>query len=124
MKLLLIIEKSKGKLWGRVNYKDDLISEFATSVDALEKKMRKLLKDFHQLPNIEFEHSYDLTVFFEEYDFLKQSKIAELAGMNPGLLRQYASGVKHPSPAQAKKIEKAVHDLAKELKAVSIYAEA
>ena len=93
-------------------------------VDALEKKMRKLLKDFHQLPNVEFEHSYDLTVFFEEYDFLKQSKIAELAGMNPGLLRQYASGVKHPSPGQAKKIEKAVHDLAKELKAVSIYAEA
>ena len=81
------------------------------------------MKDFHQLSNVEFEHSYDLTVFFEEYDFLKQSKIAELAGMNPGLLRQYASGVKYPSPEQAKRIEKAVHDLAKELKAVSIHAE-
>ena len=124
MKLLLIIEKSKGKLWGRVNYKDNLITDFATNIDTLEKKMRKLLKDFHELQNVEFDYSYDLTVFFEEYDFLKQSKIAELAGMNPGLLRQYASGVKHPSLEQAKKIEKAVHNLAKELKSVSIYAEA
>ena len=124
MKLLLIIEKSKGKLWGRVNYKDNLITDFATNIDTLEKKMRKLLKEFHELQNVEFDYSYDLTVFFEEYDFLKQSKIAELAGMNPGLLRQYASGVKHPSLEQAKKIEKAVHNLAKELKSVSIYAEA
>jgi transcriptional regulator with XRE-family HTH domain len=124
MKLLLIIEKSKGKLWGRVNYKDSMIADFASSVEALEKKMTRLLKDFHQVARPEFEYSYDLTAFFEEYDFLKQSKIAQLAGMNPGLLRQYASGVKYPSPEQAKKIEKAVHDLAKELKAVSIYAEA
>lgn len=124
MKLLLIIEKSKGKLWGRVNYKDNLITDFASSVDVLEKKMRKLLKDFHRLSDAEFEYSYDLTAFFEQYDFLKQSKIAELAGMNAGLLRQYACGVKYPSPEQAKKIEKAVHDLAKELKAVSIHAEA
>jgi ribosome-binding protein aMBF1 (putative translation factor) len=124
MKLLLIIEKSKGKLWGRVNYKDSLITDFATNVNTLEKKMKKLLKDFLELQNVEFEYSYDLTVFFEEYDFLKQSKIAELAGMNPGLLRQYASGVKHPSLEQAKKIEKAVHNLAKELKSISIYAEA
>jgi transcriptional regulator with XRE-family HTH domain len=124
MKLLLIIEKSKGKLWGRVNYRGNLITDFATNVNSLERKMRRLLKDFHQIPNVEFEHSYDLTAFFEEYDFLKQSKIAELAGMNPGLLRQYASGVKSPSADQAKKIEKAIHDLAKELKAVSIYAAA
>ena len=124
MKLLLIIEKSKGKLWGRVNYKDNLITDFATNIDTLEKKMIKLLKDFHKLQNVEFEYSYDLTVFFEEYDFLKQSKIADLAGMNPGLLRQYASGVKHPSLEQAKKIEKAIHNLSKELRAISIYAEA
>lgn len=124
MKLLLIIEKSKGKLWGRVNYRDNLITDFASNVNTLERKVRKLLKDFHQIPNVEFEHSYDLTSFFDEYDFLKQSKIAELAGMNPGLLRQYASGVKFPSADQAKKIEKAVHDLAKELRAVSIHAHA
>lgn len=123
MKLLLIIEKSKGKLWGRVTYRNNLITDFANNIDTLEKKMRKLLRDFHDLQKVEFEYSYDLTVFFDQYDFLKQSKIAEVAGINPGLLRQYASGVKHPSREQAKRIEKAVHNLAKELRSVSLYAE-
>jgi hypothetical protein len=46
--------------------------------------------------------------------------IAEPAGMNPGLLRQYASGVKFPSVAQAQKVEDAIQELAKELGAVSL----
>ena len=122
MKLLLVVEKDKGKLWGRITYKDNLISDFSRNMDGLEKKMIKLLKDFHGVEKVSFDHSYDLTVFFEQFDFLKQSKVAELAGINPGLLRQYASGVKHPSAEQAMKIEKAVHLLAKELQSVSLYA--
>lgn len=54
---------------------------------------------------------------------LKQTKIAELSGINPGLLRQYASGVKHPSPAQAKRIEVSIHQLADELNSVTLFAE-
>ena len=121
-KMLLIVEKDKGKLWGRVNYKNNLITDYAASLPALEKKLAKLLKDFHGIQDISFERSYDLTVFFEQFSYLKQSKIAELAGINPGLLRQYASGVKYPSIGQAKKIEKAIHELAKELQSVSLYA--
>lgn len=121
-KLLLIIEKDKGKLWGRITYKDNLITDYATNMPALEKKITKLLKDFHGVQNAAFVRSYDLTVFFEQFNFLKQSKVAELAGINPGLLRQYASGVKYPSADQAMKIEKAVHALAKELQSVSLYA--
>ena len=49
MKVLLIIEKNKGKLWGRVNYKDNLITDFASNIDTLEKKMRKSLKDFARI---------------------------------------------------------------------------
>jgi transcriptional regulator with XRE-family HTH domain len=120
MKILLTIEKDKGKLWGRVTYKNNLITDYAGSISALEKKMTRLLKDFHSIQKVSFDHSYDLTVFFEQFDFLKQSKIAELAGINPGLLRQYASGVKYPSADQVRKIEKAVHDLARELQLVSL----
>ena len=119
-KIVLIIEKDRGKLWGRLTYKNNLLTDYAASIPALEKKMAKLLKDFHAVEKISFERSYDLTVFFEEFDFLKQSKIAELAGINPGLLRQYASGVKYPSAAQARKIEDAIHELARELSVVSL----
>jgi hypothetical protein len=86
----------------------------------LGKKMAKLLKDFHSVEKVSFDRSYDLTVFFDEFNFLKQSKIAELAGINPGLLRQYASGVKYPSATQTPKIEDAVHELAREPGAVSL----
>jgi hypothetical protein len=120
MNFLLIIEKDKGKVWGRVTHKNNLITDYANSISTLEKKMAKLLKEFHGIRNSSFSHSYDLTVFFEEFNFLKQSKIAELAGVNPGLLRQYASGVKYPSADQVKKIEMAVHELAKELRSVSL----
>ena len=119
-KLLLIIEKDKGKLWGRVTYKNNLITDYAGSIGALEKKIAGVLKDFHGLEKVSFNYSYDLTVFFEQFNFLKQSKIAELAGVNPALLRQYASGVKYPSAGQVKKIEKAVHVIAGELQSVSL----
>jgi hypothetical protein len=122
MAIQLILEKEAGKLWGRITYEDNLIVDSATSLQALEKKMRKLLKDFHQVEDATFEYAYDLTVFFEEFNFLNQSKIAALSGINPGLLRQYASGVKNPSEVQAKKIQTAIRELAVRLKNVQIYA--
>ena len=121
-KINLIIEKgADGKLWGRVNFRNNLMSDFATSVEILERKMAKLVKDFYGVDAV-FDHAYDVSAFFESFNFLNQTRIAVLSGINPGLLRQYASGVKHPSAQQAKKIETVIHKLAKELKSVSLYA--
>ncbi len=121
-KINLIIEKGEdGKLWGRVNFRNNLLTDFASTVEILEKKMHKLVKEFHGIDPV-FDHAYDVSAFFENFDFLNQTRIADLSGINPGLLRQYASGVKHPSVQQAKKIEAVIHKLAKELKSVSLYA--
>lgn len=121
-KINLIIEKGEdGKLWGRVNFRNNLITDFASTVEMLERKMSKLIKDFYGVDAV-FDHAYDVSAFFENFDFLNQTRIATLSGINPGLLRQYASGVKHPSAQQAKKIEVVIHKLAKELKSVSLYA--
>ena len=118
----LILEKDGDKLWGRISYDDNLIVDSATTLQTLEKKLRKLLKDFHKVEDLKFEYAYDLTVFFEEFNFLNQSKIAELSGINASLLRQYASGVKNPSEVQAKKIQTTIRNLAIRLKNVQIYA--
>jgi hypothetical protein len=61
---------------------------------------------------VSIKRQYDLQTFFEEHDYLKVSSIAKHAGLNPGLVRQYSSGVKHPSAEQAKKIELTIHKLA------------
>lgn len=121
--LNLIIERGKNKwIWGRVSYKSNLIVESAKTIPALENKMKKLLLDFHGIKEINFNHLYDLRVFFDRFDALNQSKLAKLASINPSLLRQYASGTKFPSVQQALKIEQAIHRLATELSKVSIYA--
>jgi hypothetical protein len=48
--LNLTIEKSQsGTIWGRVEYDDDLLIESAISIEALERKFKKLLKAFHDV---------------------------------------------------------------------------
>ena len=120
----LIIEKGEEGIWGRDNYNDNLIIEQADSRDDLEIKLKVLLRDFEGLApeNIVFDLKYDVYSLFEQFDFLNITKVAKYAGLHPGLLRQYASGVKHPSLNQAKKIEETLHNLAGQMQRASIYA--
>jgi hypothetical protein len=124
MQIILIIEKADEGYLGRVEYQDNLIVDEANDIPSLEKKIRKALKNFHGLnpDEIEFDYRYDLTVLFEKFNYLKISIVAELAGINASLLRQYVTGVKHPSAAQAKKIEDTIHKIGKELKQVHVYS--
>lgn len=124
IKLQLILEKQNEKLWGRVAINDNLVINAASNIPALEKKIRKVLLDFEGIREVEFDYRYDLTVFFEQFSFLNQSKIAELAGINPGLIRQYSSGHKQPSREQVDKIEKAIREMAGKLKKVKLSAKA
>jgi hypothetical protein len=120
----LIIEKGEEGIWGRVNYNDNLIIEQADILDDLQAKLKILLKDFEGVDpeSIVFDVSYDVYSLFDQFDFLNISKVAKYASIHPGLLRQYASGVKHPSLNQAKKIEETLHNLAGEMQKASVYA--
>lgn len=72
-------------------------------------------------PNqIQFNIEYDLTALFEVFSAIKISSIADLAGINQGLLRQYASGVKSASAQQAKKVETALRQLGERLMRVTV----
>ena len=51
----------------------------------------------------------------ETFDALKVGAVAKEAGMNPSLLRQYLSGVKRPSPEQARRVQDALHRVAQRL---------
>lgn len=123
VKIPLTIERQGGKeLWGRAEYNGNLITDFAETVAELEAKIKGLLWDFEELApeQVIFTHQYDIYALFQKFDFLKISTVAEHAGMNPGLLRQYVSGAKSPSEEQAKKIERTLHRLASEMKEVVI----
>jgi len=119
----LIIEKGESGIWGRVNYNDNLIVEEADALDTLQLNLKGLLKDFEGVEpeSVSFDIRYDVYALFRQFDFLNISKVAKHAGIHPGLLRQYASGVKHPSLTQAKMIEEALHGLAAAMQKASVY---
>lgn len=93
--------------------------------EAVDFHLESIIEDGDEVPKLfisDFEFDYRLNIqdFFQLFKPVKQSVIAQRAGINPSLLRQYARGIKHPSLAQAKKIEKAIHQLGEELLRVQL----
>jgi predicted RNase H-like HicB family nuclease len=65
--------------------------------------------------------SYDVETFLNHYDqIFTRRALSRITGINESLLSQYASGLKHPRKAQAKRIEKGLHELANELLQISL----
>lgn len=63
----------------------------------------------------------DVGSFLQHYKgIFNQTGIAKLTGINEKLLSHYASGLKKPRAAQAKRIEAALHQLGSELLAVQL----
>ncbi|MCX6216417.1 hypothetical protein [Spirosoma sp.] len=129
--LELILEKQEDELWGRVEAPGFLYTTSGETIEEVTSNIKELIADFfaHEgkafpewqgitIDNIAFDYTYDLTAFFEVFSELKMGAIASRAGINQTLMRQYASGHKHPSSQQAKKIEQAVHQLATTLQQV------
>jgi len=61
-------------------------------------------------------NKYNIQTYFRKHNYLKISSIAKVAGLNPGLVRQYVSGIKQPSEIQIKKIQMAINKIIEELK--------
>src|SRR5665213_1863972 len=117
----VIIEKNEDHFWGRIESKGFIPTGQGETVPALLQNIKDSIEDYieHEgkkdkfwskvdVSNIEFNILYDLEAFYEEFNELKISSIAERAGLNSSLVRQYATGSKYPSFDQAKKIEVAI----------------
>lgn len=133
MRLTIIIEKGDGEIWGRVEAPGFLNVIVGNSEAKITQNMLELIVDFLEnegkgdeywkgiaLESIEFDYRYDLTAFFDLFSPLKINAIAEKAGINKALMRQYVSGIKHPSAQQVQKNESAIHAFAQTLMKVSL----
>ncbi len=74
-----------------------------------------LVESGKDVPDLKFTNKYDIQSFFDYFSFLNISKVGEMAGINPSLMRQYASGLAKASQKQYDKIRKAVSHIAEEL---------
>src|SRR5437762_1751799 len=114
----IILEKNEGLLWGRVEGKNWMPTPYGKNIAEVIDNLKALVADYVQhegksdrawnkidWDTVSFSFKYDLVTFFETFNYLNLSAIAGKIGINRTLLNQYKTGLKHPSAAQAKKIE-------------------
>lgn len=131
MKTIALIEKGENGTFGiyTPNIKATIIGEGKTVAEAkadFENSVREMKEAFAgeelpgELKDIEFEYKYDTASVFDELDCINITKFAKFADIYPSTMRQYARGITYISEKQAKKIERALHDLGKKLQAVRL----
>lgn len=113
--MILILEfDGLGYISGRVNFMDELLVVNGSTIGIVAEKMENLLP----IKKVDFVYQFDLSALFERVGYLNVSKLARLSEINPSLLRQYASGVKHPSPVQTLRVLNAIRVISNELNLV------
>ena len=103
------------------------LSGFGDTAEAAKEDMLEAYKEIKEMqaeegkeiPELEFVYKYDMQSFFDYFSFLNVTKVAELAGINPSLMRQYTSGVTNAGQKQYDKIRVAVERISKELSAAT-----
>lgn len=132
MKTTALIEKGKEGSFTifTPDIKSTIIGEGDTVFEAkadFENTVKEVLETYEdtgepipeELKNITFEYKYDLPSFLNCYNYLNMTKLADRAGVNPSLMRQYKRG-QYVSEKQASKIQEAIHKIGRELLAVRL----
>jgi hypothetical protein len=96
----------------------EAIEDFENSYQEMKTYYAELGKPFEE---VAFEFTYDTPSFLNYYsDILTLSGLERLTGINAQQLRHYASGVRHPRPAQRQRIITGLHNLGRELMTVEL----
>lgn len=95
---------------------DEAISNLMDFYQQMKAELKTEGKD---LPDLDFVIHYDMPSFFNRFNFLNQTKIAERAGINPSLMRKYTSGVARAGRKQYDRLHAAVQSLAKDMLAAA-----
>ena len=68
---------------------------------------------------VDFTYTFDLASFFNYFSFLNVTDVARRAGINPSLMRQYASGLKKAGEKTYNRLAVCINDITKELTAAN-----
>lgn len=132
MKTTALIEKGKDGSFTifTPDIKSTIIGEGETVLEAkadFENTVKEVMETYEEtgeplpeeLQDITFEYKYDMPSFLNCYNYLNMTKLADRAGINPSLMRQYKRG-QYVSEKQASKIQEAVHKIGRELLAIRL----
>lgn len=126
-KALVILEKSEDGYWASVEKLPGCYS-YGKTVDAaldnvckaISEHISDLAETGVEVPELflqpfELQIKYDLQTLFEAFKFINKSAFAQLAGINPSLLRQYTKGIAFASDKQKAKINRAIQSISHNL---------
>lgn len=122
MKITIIVEKATDGSFS-CYMKEDIPSVGLFGYgDTAEDAKNDLLESYKEIkemnisvPELDFTFQYDLQSFFDYFNMINVSKLAEKAGINASLLRQYRIGKKKASENQYLKLKECVHSLGDDL---------
>lgn len=87
----------------------DTVAEAKSDLDVCFYEMKELERlEGRDVPEVEYVFKYDMQSFFNNFSYLNISRVAELAGINPALMRQYACGAVKAGEKQYEKLRGAV----------------
>jgi len=132
-KVILILEKGKDEYWVTVESLPGCYALGKTMEEAITnakdaitehiselKEVNEIIPEIFQNQNYEFQIKYDLQTLFEHFKVINKTVLAEKAGINSSLLRQYSSGLAFASEKQKAKIENAIREIGTGLLEVSL----
>jgi predicted RNase H-like HicB family nuclease len=126
MKAMVIIEKASDGYFscymendefdfGLIGHGETAAGAKADLMAAYDEMIAMRKAESREVPALDFEFKYDLNSFFDYFNMLNVTKLAEKTGINPSLLRQYRSGASKASQKQYEKLEDAIHEIGREL---------
>lgn len=121
---IFILEKQENEYWVTVKElpgcyaSGRTIEEAIANVkDAVTEHISALNEFGDTIPEMfinetyEYQIKYDLQTLFEKFNIINKTALAEKAGLNASLLRQYSNGLAFASEKQKMKIENAIHEI-------------
>jgi predicted RNase H-like HicB family nuclease len=129
----VFVEKAEdGTYWGTTQNIPGVVTAYGSSLEELKDNLKVAFNDYIEVGQEEKEdwvkdikkmtdwhYQMDLQAFFYLIPEVKISAIGKKAKINESLMRQYATGKAPASEERVKLIEKAVHELGRELQSVS-----
>ncbi|MDO4704431.1 hypothetical protein [Tannerella sp.] len=128
-KIKIIIERASDGTYGAYAEGDYPITGMGDSVEACKQSVLDSIETNIEIGYLEglAHQEYELIYRFDTESLLQYYKgifsnpaFERLTGINQKLMHQYATGLKKPREAQRKRIEKALHQLGKELLAIEL----
>lgn len=120
IRINLIIEHDGVYYRGWFKYNEHGNLQVAKTILALEDKVRKYIKNNHKLDDVVLVRKYDLSAMEDVLDIFNISAFARFLDLNPSLLRQYVTGIKHPSEKQLDKILNGFYGIVQRMNKISL----